>query len=309
VALPNTILEKIEIEVDEPQAVAKSLKSKELQFVAGVYSKNVNDILGLLALPYFFVSVGIDNALRTQFFLQAVAETKILLKSKEDKAKVQAYAERLAKQAKEDQNSPQNPSKETNRQLASLLENEKVSEAVRSLLFAGVSAGWAAFESAAKDTWVVALNSRPKLLAQPAFAKLTDDAATEGLNAKHVSVGLLARHGFDLRAKLGLLLSDKFDFTGVAGIRTAYTSAFGKSSSFDTMFNEQNLATLEATRHLIVHRAGFVDEDYKRRTKDIIPLGHQLHIDGARVCELVNSSITTCCKMIRQVDDWLDKNQ
>ena len=160
-----------------------------------------------------------------------------------------------------------------------------------------------------RSTWIVALNSRPKLLAQSTFAKLTDDVATEGLSAKHVSVGLLARHGFDIRDKLGLLLSEKFDFTGVAGIRTAYTSAFGKGSGLDTIFSEQNLATLEATRHLIVHRAGFLDEDYKRRTKDSIPFGQQLHIDGARVCELVNSSITICCKMIRQVDDWLDKNQ
>lgn len=243
VSLSNSILDKIAIEVDEPEATAKSLRSQDLQSVAGVYSKNVNDILGLLALPYFFVSVGIRDVLRTQFFLQAVAETKILLRSNEDKARVQAHAERLAKQAEDDQDSPQNPDKETNRQLARLLEHDKVGEAVRCLLFAGVSSSWAAFESAAKDIWIVALDCRPKLLAQPAIAKLTDEAATEGLSAKHVSVGLLARHGFDLRDKLGLLLSDKFDFTGVSGIRVAYTSAFGKSSAFDRMFNEQNLAT------------------------------------------------------------------
>lgn len=307
--MSNSILEKIAIEVDEPEATAKSLRSKALQSVADVYSKNINDILGLLALPYLFVSVGIRDAQRIQFYLQAVAETKILLRSDEDKAKVEAYAENLAKKAKEDESSPQNPDKETHRQLAKLLEHNQVNEAVRSLLFAGATFGWAAFESAAKDIWIAALNARPILLAQSALSELPDETATEGLSAKHISVGLLARHGFDLRDKLGSLLSDKFDFTGVSGIRVAYTSAFGKGSAFDTMFNEQNLATLEATRHLIVHRAGFADEDYKRRTKDDVPLGQQLHLDGSRVCMLVNSSITVCCKLMREVDEWLVKNQ
>jgi len=307
--MSNAILEKIAIEVDEPQAIAKSLRSKPLQSVAEVYSKNVNDILGMLALPHLFVSVGIRDAQRMQFYLQAVAETKILLRSDADKAKVQAYADDLERKAREDENSPQNPDKETHRQIAKLLEHKQVNEAVRSLLFAGATFGWAAFESAAKDVWVAAVNARPILLAQPALSKISDEVASEGLSSKYISVGLLARNGFDLRDKLGLLLSDKFDFTGVSGIRIAYTSAFGKNSAFDTMFNEQNLATLEATRHLIVHRAGFVDEDYKRRTKDSLPLGQQLHLDGGRVCELVNSSITVCCKMIRQVDDWLEKNQ
>jgi hypothetical protein len=307
--LSNSILEKVAIEVDEPEATSKALQSKALQSVADVYAKNVFDLLGLLSLPYAMLRIGVHNTQQIEFFLQAVAETKILLRTKEDKARVMAYAGELMKKATEEKSSPKNPHEEANRQLAKLLEKKNVSDAARALLYAGISSGWAAFESAAKDIWVVALNSRPKLLAQPAFAKLTDEAATEGLSAKHVSVGLLARHGFDLRDKLGLLLSDKFDFTGVSGIRIAYTSAFGKSSVFDTMFNEQNLATLEATRHLIVHRAGFVDEDYKRRTKDNVPIGQQLHFDSARVCELVNSSITVCCKLMRQVDEWLVKNQ
>jgi hypothetical protein len=270
--LPNSILDNIVIEVDAPQEIAKSLRSKDLQSVAEVYSKNVSDILGLLAIPYSTLFIGINKTLQTQFYLQAVAEKKILLKSKEDEAAVRAHAEHLLNQATEDKNSPHNPHKQTNEILGKLLENKKMSDAVRALLFASISSGWAAFESVAKDVWIVALNSRPTLLAQSAFIKLPDETATEGLSAKHISVGLLARHGFDLRDKLGFLLSDKFDFTGVSGIRTAYVSAFGKASVFDTMFNGQNIATLEATRHLIVHRAGFVDEEYKRRTKDATPM-------------------------------------
>jgi hypothetical protein len=305
----KTILDNIAIEVDEPEAIAKSLRSPALKSVAEVYSKNVNDILGLLALPYLFMSRGIRDSQRMQFFLQAVADTKILLRSKEDEAKVLAYANRLEKQAVEDENSPKNPGKEINRQLAKLLEHNKISEAVRSLLFAGASSGWTAFESGAKDIWAAALNCRPNTLWQPTISKLPVEKESDGLSAKQISVGLLAKHNFDLRGKLGSLLAEKFDFTGVSGIRTAYVSAFGKIAPFDTIFDEQNLATLEATRHLIVHRAGFVDDEYKRRTKDSSSIGNQIRLDGQRVCELVNSSIAVYCKLIKHVDDWLIKNQ
>ena len=78
--MSNAILEKIAIEVDEPEAIIKSLRSKPLQSVAEVYSKNVNNILGMLALPYLFVSVGIRDAQQMQFYLQAVAETNFSCK-------------------------------------------------------------------------------------------------------------------------------------------------------------------------------------------------------------------------------------
>jgi hypothetical protein len=305
----KTILDNIAIEVDEPAEIAKCLKTKALQPVAVVYAKNVSDILGLLALPHYTLTIGLLEMLRNQFFVEAVAEMKIMLKSENDVAKVKERAEQLLNQARNNENSPKNPHKIANQIIGDLLKRTEVADATRALLFAGITTGWAAFESAAKDIWIVALNSSPNVLGQPAIAKLPIEKESDGLSAKQISVGLLARNGFDLRNKLGFLLADKFDFTGVSGIRTAYLSAFGKIAPFDTIFDEQNLATLEATRHLIVHRAGFVDEEYKRRTKDSTSIGSQIHLDGERVCDLVNSSIAVHCKLIKHVDDWLIKNQ
>jgi len=71
------------------------------------------------------------------------------------------------------------------------------------------------FESAAKDIWTVALNSSPIGLGHAALVKLPIEKESDGLSAKQISVGLLAKHSFDLRGKLGSLLAEKFDFTGV----------------------------------------------------------------------------------------------
>jgi hypothetical protein len=305
----KTIFDNIAIEVDEPKAIAESLKTKALQPVAIVYAKNAFDILGLLALPQTTLTIGMIEMVRNQFFIKAVAEMKIMLKSEKDVAKVKERAEQLLEEARNNEKSPQNPHKIANRIIVELLERTEVADAARALLFAGITTGWAAFESAAKDIWTVALNSSPNALGQPALAKMPIEKESDGLiSAKQISIGLLARHSFDLRGKLGSLLAEKFDFTGVSGIRTAYVSAFGKIAPFDTIFDDPNLATLEATRHLIVHRAGFVDEEYKRRTKDSTSIGNQIHLDGERVCELVNSSIAVHCKLIKHVDDWLIKN-
>ena len=304
----KTILDNIAIEVDDPREIAKSLKSKVLQPVADVYAKNTYDVLGLLALPHATLHTGILELQRNKFFIQAVAELKLMLTSKDNVEKVKERAKQLLKQAQSDKESPDNPFKITNRIIGDLLEHTEVSDAARALLFAGITTGWAAFESAAKDIWTIALNASPTALGQPALMKMATEKESEGLTAKQISVGLLAKHGFDLRNKLGSLLAEKFDFTGVSGIHTAYASAFGKKSQFDFILDEQRLATLEATRHLIVHRAGFADEEYIKRTKDSTPVGNQIHLDGERVCDLVNSSIAIYCKLIKQVDDFLVKN-
>lgn len=309
--MSGSILDNIAIDVEEAGQTAKSIQIPELQPIADVFAQNVDDILGLLSLPLVLLTVGASEAQRLVFFTQALVRTKNIgrwSESEEARAEVAREVQRLAQEAQGDPEPKFKPVDEAEAQLSHLLEHHRLASPARALLFAAASSAWAAFECAAKDAWVVALNARPTRLAQPALSKLPADSFDEGLTGKQVSVGLLARHGFDLRDKLGTLLASKFDFTSVAGTRVAYLAAFGRAADFEAALSDPTLVILEATRHLIVHRAGFVDEEYKRRSGNSTPVGQQLDVNGARVSKLANSAVAAGCKLLRAVDSWLVAN-
>ncbi len=197
-------------------------------------------------------------------------------------------------------------------QLAHLLTQAHGQMAARALVQAAVSSAWTAFECLGQDLWVASLNAHPIDLAHRAFAKLAQ-VEGEGMSRRSISVGLLARHGFDVRNVLGNLLSAKFDFTSVSGIRAAYTAAFGPNADLDAIFREspaedpftpalRDLEELEATRHAIVHRAGRVDSEFRRRTGSEQKVGEFIHFDTASYSRLVNSAMDSGCALIEFVD-------
>jgi hypothetical protein len=160
-----------------------------------------------------------------------------------------------------------------------MLENPTYGLALRTsmqvLYSAAISASWTALECLAADLWVASLNESPLPLAQTAITSLDQQEPGE-LTSKQIPVGLAARYGFDLRRCLGTLLKPKFDFTSVSGIQRAYR-VFGTTDDYLTKaFAGSLLGELEATRHLIVHRASVVDADYKKRTDSPLPLGSRL---------------------------------
>jgi hypothetical protein len=127
----------------------------------------------------------------------------------------------------------------------------------------------------------------------------------DGLTGKQISIGLLAKHGFDLRGCLGTLLKPKFDLTSLTNIRTAYEAAFGKCKQLDDMFSERDLHLLEASRHVIVHRAGVVDAEFVARTKHFgikAEEGKLLPLSGTTVSALVDSAIKAGAAVLGFVD-------
>jgi hypothetical protein len=268
----------------------------------------VDDLVGLLSLPLVLLTVGVAETHHLVFFTQALARTGNALRwanSAEARTEVQSEARRLAEEARQDPESKFRPVDEAQERLAHLLEHAQLDAPARALLFAGTASAWAAFECAAKDAWIAALNLRPLQLAQPAFGSLPEDVGGEGISGRQIGVGLLARHGFDLRDKLGTLLAPKFDFTSVSGIRAAYSAAFGKQADHGNALADPALGVLEATRHLIVHRAGLIDEEYRRRTGDTTPAGQSLRLNAPRVSELANAAVSAGCKLLGAVDTWL----
>jgi hypothetical protein len=150
---------------------------------------------------------------------------------------------------------------------------------------------------------VAALNSNAVPLAQRAFNAISEES--HGISSKQIAVGLAAKYSFDLRNCLGTILQPKFDFTGVSGIKKAYKAVFSESESLLDALDELRLNELEATRHLIVHRAGIVDEEYSNRISGALPVGAPLELDEKKVREFVELASLAGGAILVSVDRWL----
>ena len=182
-------------------------------------------------------------------------------------------------------------------------------ESMQVLYSASISGSWTALECLATDLWVAALNEEPIILAQAAIASLDGDQEPGELTAKHIPVGLAARYGFDLRGCLGTILKSKFDFTGISGIQKAYKVFVPNDEFILKVLAQPEIRELEATRHVVVHRAGRVDEEYRKRTKSTLPVGEVLTFDeeqSMRICYL-STSVGTA--LLAFVNDYLVKKK
>lgn len=307
-SLPKHILDGVNIHVRPAEEAAKACRVGEIKEIAMIFARRASEVLHLLSLPLSLLTLGVHRANHVEFQARAMLKTHGMAgwpNSDPAKAEINAQISRMSKE----ESPGKNPVDEADRLLANLLEDrELVEPPVRALLYSGCVSCWSLFECAMRDAWVAAINSRPLRLAQAAIASQTDDPEIEGISGKYVSVGLLAKHSFDLRGCLGTLLVQKFDFTGVSGIRKAFRAAFGNKPNFDQFLSDNRLSRLEATRHLIVHRAGLVDDEYIRRTQDAMIKGIQLPLTTSIITELANVAVVSGSDILLELDSWLVEN-
>lgn len=150
-------------------------------------------------------------------------------------------------------------------------------------------AAWSSLEAYSEDLWVAALNQAGPNLRKRAFlaAAHADQVGDSipGLGQRQVELRLLAEYDFDLRSCLGRLLRKKFSFKTVDGILDAYKVTFGDRELFS---EPEPLKLLEATRHVIVHRGGFIDQEYIDRVglADAKP-GEPIEVDRSPAMSLI----------------------
>jgi hypothetical protein len=182
-----------------------------------------------------------------------------------------------------------------------------LTSAVKVLKRTAVLNSWTAFECVAADSWAAVLDENPIPFGQRAIGSLR--LGEDGdLTAKHISVGLAARHGFDLRHCLGTLLRPKFDFASVEGIKRAFDAAFRDTKrgvELQSILSKPILRKLEVTRNLIVHRAGIVDSEYNRQLSSDLPIGEQLEISDDQIKEFVENAGIASGAILLFLDDWL----
>lgn len=188
--------------------------------------------------------------------------------------------------------------------LIRVTETEEIRASLRPLLLAAITHSWTCFECLASDLWVAALNAEPRRLAQRVLGSMESDLEEDGISARHLSVGLAAKHNFDLRHCLGTLLEVKFDFSSVSGIQKAYEAAFGKSKRLEEVMRPE-LRELEQVRHLIVHRGGISDEKFIKVTKLKVRRNAALQVKPAQVRAYAESVIIGSAGLLEIVDEWM----
>jgi hypothetical protein len=71
------------------------------------------------------------------------------------------------------------------------------------------------------------------------------------------------------------------------------------------MFSDPRPSKVEAMRHVIVHRAGRVDELYVTRSGQAVTLDEKLLISGPEFTNLAERSVELGCELIQHIDDFL----
>jgi hypothetical protein len=199
--------------------------------------------------------------------------------------------------------------------------------AASEMLASHVTATWTIFETLAGDLWEAAVNGHPANLAKLKGKKnrirgamrssvqgvpIPDDRGNgEG---KSIPLSQVERYKYNISDKMGTILSEKFKFDRLDGIREAYSLAFcNAADEVDAALTDRALDALSQTRNLIVHRAGLVDRRYYDQTKKL-PLalkgeiGAPILLDGEVIKALVEAGIDRCNHLIVAVDDWLGKH-
>ena len=126
-----------------------------------------------------------------------------------------------------------------------------------------------------------------------------------------IELSLLAKHDFDLRGKLGRLLRDKFKFSSPGGIAKAYESLFvdtrrdKKVEAFSFIGEDPKLIFLQQFRHLIVHKAGVVDERFKELPSVTREIGERIIVDEKAAAGAINTAIDAGVALMQRVNDEL----
>jgi hypothetical protein len=146
--------------------------------------------------------------------------------------------------------------------------NTLLDGAVRAVLESQLTLSWTAFETLAEDAWKAALVCHP------------------GCGAKSPY------------------------FRRLESIRETYRSLSPTSGEINAILSNPDLRKLNLVRNVLVHKSGIVDQQFLDGAAEIAwsvsDLHDQLiHIDGARVKELVNPVIRCGEELILAVDRWV----
>lgn len=169
-----------------------------------------------------------------------------------------------------------------------------------SLLYSSIVWIWTLFEITAAKLWEHILNTGFDNIGKDALSRFSKKGMTsveDDIRGKYIKLDYLEKFNYNIRDNVGSILRHYFDFSCLAGITDAYSLAFPRSTTIEKTLRSETLNILAESRHLIVHKAGIIDERYKRITGTSQKVGTKLEIDK-RHTELY---ITLVVQVIRQI--------
>jgi hypothetical protein len=182
------------------------------------------------------------------------------------------------------------------------------------ILYASVVIGtWTAFEVLAGDLWVDVVNRVPLLGVRALDAEPLPGGAEEAEERKAkkmvsvVAQRLLDPH-FDLRQRMGDVLSEDFPMTKFRNIVNAYKQIF-RDDAVCNIIRDTGVRSLSAVRNILVHKAGRADKDFVRQVKAdarfaAVRENDMIQLDGCITAQLVESARTQGYALIRFIDEW-----
>lgn len=299
-------IDKVEFNIEKAQAARDNMSNVDLKPFLDSYCLSLNQILTTLAIPYTFMTVGYQQGmLKIMPYSTSLNELEKLdgYKEKDPKKHAQSIVKHFEKKIKESRSQSFELAEE---EITKLLENAPpLANAYRTLGLNALVNSWTIFEAFSKDLWKYILNKQPqKFINHLLKSKSSSLNEIEGINGKQISISLLSKFNFDLSNNLGDILAPKYDFTSARGIKTAYKDLLNLDIIELAFLNDEQISQLEITRHLIVHNAGIIDEDYlKRTTNKNEKLNDEIIISHEDASKMINSSVESVVGLISIIED------
>lgn len=269
---------------------------KGLRNAVESFRDNIIGVIDLLALPYLLLDLGAHGIIHAIAF--ALTSTQARLPSTDahseaERASLDKLALKMAEEHWVDKGHQERKRKMVHSVLAGIYQNPRGKSSTQVLLQSALVRAWSSLESLAEDLWEYSLNIGIDQLGIAAAERVLSDQESqkrnvEGLLAQSVQIHVLARYGWNISGKLGTLLKTRCDFTSVQGINRAFAVVFKDRMPVPQLRKTQELRQIELLRHVIVHRAGIFDEEYRDTTKKEIHIGSRLELTSDEAANAAN---------------------
>lgn len=300
-------IEKVNINIEKAQTTRDTISNVDLKPFMANYCISLDQILTTLAVPYMFMTVGYQKGmLKNMPYTTGLNQLEKLdgYKEKDPKKHAKAIVKHFEKKIKENDSQSFELAEE---EINLLLEKAPLIDAYRTLGLNSLVNSWTIFEAFSKDLWKFILNKEPqKFIGHLLKSNNSSLNEIEGISGKQISINLLSKYNFNLSNNLGDILASKYDFTGAKGIKTAFKELLNLGREELPFLDDKDLKQLEITRHLIVHNAGIIDDDYLRRSsRGSENINDRLTISHTDAGKMINASVESIVGLICLLEEKL----
>jgi len=189
---------------------------------------------------------------------------------------------------------------------------------IESVLTSVLVGAWTTFEVLSGDLWTETVNQFPILGVRALDADPLEgdsDSVKERKAGKTVSVVAqkVLDPKFDLKQKMGDVLSDAFPMTKFSLVVHAYKAVF-RDDALCEIIRHRDIRTLSAARNVLVHNAGNADEDFCNKVKtdprfSKFKVGERIELSSATTVALLKSLRRQSVALLNYVAKWCVSKQ